>query len=134
MKLLLKGVLHPEDAEEALQHQVDGIIVSNHGARNLDGIVPTIEALPGIAERIGDRVPTLVDGGIRRGTDVVKSLARGAAAVLIGRPYIYALSAGGAEGVAHCLRLLRAEFEHGLALVGAASIADLDRTTEWRTQ
>jgi 4-hydroxymandelate oxidase len=77
MKLLLKGVLHPDDAEEALQHQVDGIIVSNHGARNLDSVVPTIEALPGIAERIGARVPILVDGGVRRGTDLVKSLARG---------------------------------------------------------
>jgi 4-hydroxymandelate oxidase len=91
------------------------------------------EALPGIAERVGDRVPILVDGGIRRGTDVVKSLARGAAAILIGRSYAYALSVGGAEGVAHCLRLLRTEFEYALALVGAASIADLDRTIEWRS-
>jgi 4-hydroxymandelate oxidase len=133
MKLLLKGVLHAEDAEQALQHQVDGIIVSNHGARNLDSAVPTIEALPRIAERVGERVPILVDGGVRRGTDVVKSLARGATAVLIGRSYAYALSVGGAEGVAHCLRLLRAEFEYALALVGAASIADLDRTVEWRS-
>jgi 4-hydroxymandelate oxidase len=133
MKLLLKGVLHPDDAEEALQHQVDGIIVSNHGARNLDSVVPTIEALPGIAERIGARIPILVDGGIRRGTDLVKSLARGATAVLIGRSYAYALSVGGAEGVTHCLRLLRAEFEDALALVGAASVADLDRTIEWRS-
>jgi 4-hydroxymandelate oxidase len=132
MKLVLKGVLHPEDAEEALQHQVDGIVVSNHGARNLDTIVPTIEALPGITERVAGRIPVLVDGGIRRGTDVVKSLARGATAVLIGRSYIYALSIGGSEGVAHCLRLLRAEFEYAMALVGAASIAELDRAIEWR--
>ena len=133
MKLLLKGVLHSEDADEALKHQVDGIIVSNHGARNLDSIVPTIEALPRIAERIGDRVPILVDGGVRRGTDVVKSLARGATAVLIGRSYAYALSVGGAAGVTHCLRLLRAEFEYALALVGAASSKQLDRTIEWRS-
>ena len=132
MKLVLKGVLHPEDAEESLQHQVDGLIVSNHGARNLDTIVPTIEALPGIADRVGGRVPILLDGGIRRGTDVLKSLARGATAVLIGRSYVYALSIGGSEGVAHCLRLLYAEFEYALALVGAASIAELDRAIEWR--
>jgi 4-hydroxymandelate oxidase len=133
MKLVLKGVLHPEDAEESLQHQVDGLIVSNHGARNLDTIVPTIEALPGIADRIGGRVPILLDGGIRRGTDVLKSLTRGATAVLIGRSYVYALSIGGSAGVAHCLRLLYEEFEHALALVGAASIAELDRTIEWRS-
>jgi 4-hydroxymandelate oxidase len=134
MKLVLKGVLHTEDAEEALQHRVDGIIVSNHGARNLDSVVPTIEALPRIAERVGAEVPILVDGGIRRGTDVVKSLARGATAVLIGRSYAYALSVAGAEGVAHCLRLLRAEFEYSLALVGAASSKQLDRTIEWRPE
>jgi 4-hydroxymandelate oxidase len=116
-----------------LQHEVDGLIVSNHGARNLDSIVPTIEALPRIAERVAGRVPVLVDGGIRRGTDVLKSLARGASAVLIGRSYAYALSVGGADGVAHCLRLLRAEFEYALALVGVASIAELDRTIEWRS-
>jgi 4-hydroxymandelate oxidase len=133
MKLVLKGVLHPEDAEEALRHQVDALIVSNHGARNLDSVVPTIEALPRIVERVAGRVPVLVDGGIRRGTDVLKSLARGATAVLIGRSYIYALSIGGAEGVAHCLQLLHAELEYALALVGAASIAELDRTIEWRS-
>jgi len=133
MKLVLKGILHPEDAEEALQHQVDGIVVSNHGARNLDTVLPTIEALPPITERVAGRIPVLVDGGIRRGTDVLKSLARGATAVLIGRSYIYALSTGGSEGVAHCLRLLRAEFEYAMALVGVASIAELDRTIEWRS-
>jgi 4-hydroxymandelate oxidase len=131
-RLVLKGVLHPEDAELALQHQVDGIIVSNHGARNLDTVIPTIEALPRIVERIAGRLPIFVDGGIRRGTDVLKSLARGANAVLIGRSYAYALSIGGAEGVAHCLRLLRAEFESAMALVGCASITQLDRTIEWR--
>jgi 4-hydroxymandelate oxidase len=130
---VLKGVLHPEDAELAVQHQVDGLIVSNHGARNLDTVVPTIEALPAIVERVDGRAPVLVDGGIRRGTDVLKSLARGATAILIGRSYAYALSIAGDEGVAHCLRLLRTEFEYALALVGLASIGQLDRTIEWRT-
>jgi 4-hydroxymandelate oxidase len=132
MKLLLKGVLHPQDAEEALQHDVDGIIVSNHGARNLDSIVPTIEALPAIAERVAGRLPVLVDGGIRRGTDIIKCLARGANVALIGRPYAFALSVGGADGVTRCLRLLQAELEYALALVGAASIAELDSTIEHR--
>ena len=133
IRLVLKGVLHPEDAELAVQHQVDGLIVSNHGARNLDTVVPTIEALPAIVERVDGRAPVLVDGGIRRGTDVLKSLARGATAILIGRSYAYALSIAGDEGVAHCLRLLRTEFEYALALVGLASIGQLDRTIEWRT-
>jgi 4-hydroxymandelate oxidase len=132
IRLVLKGILHPEDAELAVQNQVDGIIVSNHGARNLDGVVPTIEALPAIAERVAGRIPVLVDGGIRRGTDVLKGLMRGATAVLIGRSYTYALSVGGAAGVARCLQLLRSEFEYALALVGAASVAELDRTVEWR--
>jgi 4-hydroxymandelate oxidase len=132
IRLVLKGILHPDDAELALQHGVDGLIVSNHGARNLDTVVPTIEALPRIVKRIHGRAPILVDGGIRRGTDLLKSLARGATAVLIGRSYAYALSVGGADGVAHCLRLLRAEFEYALALTGQASIAQLDRTIEWQ--
>jgi 4-hydroxymandelate oxidase len=130
IRLLLKGVLHPEDAELALKHEVDGIMVSNHGARNLDTVVPTIEALPRIVERVGGRVPVLVDGGIRRGTDVLKSIARGATAVLIGRSYAYALSVGGADGVAHCLRLLRSDLEFAMALVGVASLGELGRHVE----
>jgi 4-hydroxymandelate oxidase len=132
IRLVLKGILHPEDAELAVQNRVDGIIVSNHGARNLDSVVPTIEALPAIAERVNGRIPVLVDGGIRRGTDVLKGLIRGATAVLIGRSYAYALSVGGVAGVARCLELLRSEFEYALALVGAASIAELDRSVESR--
>ena len=131
IRFLIKGILHPDDAELALQHEVDGLMVSNHGARNLDTVVPTIEALPRIAERVGSKAPILVDGGICRGTDVLKSLARGATAVLIGRSYAYALSVGGAEGVAHCLRLLRSEFEFAMALVGAASIREISRHAEW---
>ena len=131
LPLVLKGVLRADDAKRAVDAGLNGIVVSNHGARNLDTVLPTIEALPGITERVAGRIPVLVDGGIRRGTDVLKSLARGATAVLIGRSYIYALSTGGSEGVAHCLRLLRAEFEYAMALVGVASIAELDRAIEW---
>jgi 4-hydroxymandelate oxidase len=131
IRLLLKGVLHPDDAELALQYGVDGLIVSNHGARNLDTIVPSIDALPAVVEKVAGRVPVLVDGGIRRGTDVLKSFARGANAVLIGRPFVYALSVGGAEGVAHCLRILHQELKYALALTGRASLAELDHTVEW---
>ncbi len=130
-KLLLKGILHPADAELAIQSGVDGIIVSNHGGRNLDTVVPTIEALPDIAQQVAGRVPLLVDGGIRRGTDALKALARGANAVLIGRPYLYALAVGGADGVARCLSLLIEELRLAMALVGAPSLRELDRAVEW---
>jgi 4-hydroxymandelate oxidase len=130
-KLLLKGILHPADAELALRAGVDGIIVSNHGGRNLDTVIPPIEALPDIVQQVAGRIPLLVDGGIRRGTDALKALLRGANAVLIGRPYLYALAVGGADGVARCLSLLIDELRLALALVGAASLRDLDREVEW---
>jgi 4-hydroxymandelate oxidase len=130
-KLLLKGVLHPADAELAIQAGVDGIMVSNHGGRNLDTIVPTIEALPEITDQVAGRVPVLADGGIRRGTDALKALARGANAVLIGRPYLYALAVAGAEGVARCLSLLIEELRLAMALVGAGCLRDLNREVEW---
>jgi 4-hydroxymandelate oxidase len=130
-KLLLKGILHPADAELAIRAGVDGIMVSNHGGRNLDTVIPTIEALPDIAQQVAGRVPLLVDGGIRRGTDALKALLRGANAVLIGRPYIYALAIGGADGVGRCLSLLIEELRLALALVGAACLRDLSREVEW---
>jgi len=130
-KLLLKGILHPADAELAIRAGADGIMVSNHGGRNLDTIIPTIEALPDITQQVAGRVPLLVDGGIRRGTDALKALLRGANAVLIGRPYIYALAIGGADGVARCLSLLIEELRLALALVGAACLRDLSREVEW---
>ena len=130
-KLLLKGVLHPEDAKLALQAGVDGIMVSNHGGRNLDTIIPSIEALPEVAQEVAGRVPIFVDGGIRRGTDVLKALARGANAVLIGRPYLYALAVAGADGVARCLSLLVEELRLAMALVGSASLQELNRDVEW---
>ena len=130
-KLLLKGILHPADAELALRAGVDGIIVSNHGGRNLDTVLPSIEALPDIAQQVAGRVPVLVDGGIRRGTDALKALLRGANVVLIGRPYLYALAVAGADGVARCLSLLIEELRLAMALVGAACLADLNRDLEW---
>lgn len=126
--VLLKGILHPDDADQAARLGVGGIIVSNHGGRNLDTAPATIDALPDVVDRVAGRAAVLVDGGIRRGTDVVKALARGASAVLIGRPYAYGLAAGGADGVARVVRILRTELEMALALVGRPRIADLDRS------
>jgi 4-hydroxymandelate oxidase len=129
--LLLKGILYPADAEKAAAAGAAGIIVSNHGARNLDTVPSTIEALPAIAERLDGRVPLLLDGGIRRGTDIIKALALGAKAVLIGRPYAYGLAVGGADGVARVIAILREELEMAMALLGRASIAAIDRSVLW---
>lgn len=129
--VLLKGILDPRDAERAVQAGVDGIIVSNHGARNLDTVPATIDALPGVAERVAGRVPVLVDGGIRRGTDIVKALARGAEAVLVGRPYCFGLAVGGAAGVERVITILLEEFRLAMKLTGRATLADLDPTVLW---
>jgi len=102
-------------------------VVSNHGGRTLDTLPATIEVLPGIADRVGGRVPVLMDGGIRRGTDVFKALASGANAVMVGRPIVYGLAVAGVRGVAHVLRLLRDEFEIAMALTGCATLADIRR-------
>lgn len=118
LPLLLKGVLHPDDARQAARIGAAGIIVSNHGGRVLDTAVSTAWALPRVADAVGDVLPVLVDGGLRRGTDVLKALALGARAVLIGRPLAAALAAGGALAAAHALRLLRDEFEAALLLTG----------------
>jgi 4-hydroxymandelate oxidase len=120
LPILLKGVLHPLDAGLAVEHGVDGVIVSNHGGRQLDGAVATLDALAAIAAVVGGRLPVLLDGGVRRGSDVVVALALGASAVLIGRPVIWGLAAGGGAGVRHVLELLRAELDGALALCGAA--------------
>lgn len=126
LPLVLKGVLHPEDARLAQQVGADGLIVSNHGGRTLDTAVSTAQSLPAIRRAVGPDLPLLVDGGIRRGTDVLKALALGAHAVLIGRPVIMGLSSGGAAGVAHVIRLLLDEFEMALALCGFACAADVN--------
>ena len=128
LPLLLKGVLHPDDARLAMQHGADALIVSNHGGRTLDGAVPTAWALPRIAEATGGALPLLVDGGIRRGTDVLKAIALGASAVLIGRPIVHALAVAGAHGVALALRLLRDELEIAMALCGVETLANVPRS------
>jgi 4-hydroxymandelate oxidase len=125
LPIVLKGVLHPEDARLALRHGVDGLLLSNHGGRQLDTVPSTIELLPGIVDAVGGRVPVLLDGGVRRGSDVVKALALGARAVGIGRPVVWGLAAGGEPGVRRVLELLREELDHTLALCGAGSLRDL---------
>jgi 4-hydroxymandelate oxidase len=131
--ILLKGILNHEDAERAVQAGVSGLIVSNHGGRQLDTVPATIDALPLISERVAGRIPVLVDGGVRRGTDVVKALALGASAVLIGRPYLYGLALGGADGVNRVIEILRTELEVAMALTGRPSIASIDRSTIWQS-
>lgn len=131
LPILLKGILSAADAEQALAAGVDGLIVSNHGGRTLDGLPATIEALPEVAAAVQGRVPVLLDGGIRRGTDILKALALGADAVLVGRPCIFALAAAGAVGVAHVLQLLRAELEVAMALTGCADLASIGPQTIW---
>jgi 4-hydroxymandelate oxidase len=127
LPLLLKGILTKEDAELALRAGVDGIIVSNHGGRQLDTSPATLDALPEIVEAVAGRVPVLMDGGVRRGTDVVKALALGAAAVLIGRPAAWGLAAGGEAGVLDVLRILREEVENAMTLCGCRTVADITR-------
>ena len=125
LPIVLKGVLHADDARQALGLGVQGLIVSNHGGRTLDTVLPTARALPRIADAVGADMPVLVDGGIRRGTDVLKALALGARAVLIGRPCMHALATAGALGVAHGIRLLRDELEAAMALTGCATLSDI---------
>jgi 4-hydroxymandelate oxidase len=131
--IILKGILNPDDADRAAQAGVAAIIVSNHGGRALDTVPATIEALPVVAEKISGRIPILIDGGIRRGGDVLKALANGAAAVLIGRPYLYGLGVAGSDGVRHVVEILRTEFEAAMALTGRTSIAAIDRSVLWLT-
>jgi 4-hydroxymandelate oxidase len=120
LPVLIKGVLAPEDARTACKHGAAGVIVSNHGGRQLDGACSSLDVLPEVVDSVGGSVPVLVDGGVRRGTDLVKVLALGADAALIGRPAFWALAARGEAGVAHLLALLRDEFELALALLGCS--------------
>jgi L-lactate dehydrogenase (cytochrome)/(S)-mandelate dehydrogenase len=123
--LILKGVLHPAEAQAALEHGVDALVVSNHGGRQLDGAPATIEALPAIVDAVGDRLPVLLDGGVRRGSDVVKALALGARACLIGRPQLWGLAVAGEAGVAQVLEIYRREIDRVMGLCGIASIAGI---------
>ncbi len=128
LPLILKGILTPEDALLAVEQGVDGIIVSNHGGRQLDGVTASIEVLPEIAAAVSKRCEFYLDGGIRRGTDILKALALGARAVLIGRPALWGLAAKGAEGVYRVLEMLRAELELAMALAGCPTLDRVDAT------
>ncbi|HVT57495.1 MAG TPA: alpha-hydroxy acid oxidase [Thermoanaerobaculia bacterium] len=129
--IFLKGILAPEDGVLAVEHGVAGIIVSNHGARNLDTTPATIEALPAVVEATEGKLPILLDGGIRRGTDVVKALALGARAVLVGRPYLWGLAVAGAAGVESVLRILRTELLAAMALCGCPTVGAIDHSVLW---
>jgi 4-hydroxymandelate oxidase len=128
LPILLKGILHPDDAALAVEYGARAILVSNHGGRQLDSAVAALDALPAVVEAVAGRVEVLVDGGVRRGTDVLKALALGARAVLIGRPIHWGLAVGGEDGVRHVLELLRAELALDLMLCGLASPDAVDRS------
>jgi 4-hydroxymandelate oxidase len=128
MPVLLKGILHPADAVRAIEYGIRAILVSNHGGRQLDSAVAALDALPAVVEAVAGRVEVLVDGGVRRGTDVLKALALGARAVLIGRPIHWGLAVDGEAGVRHVLELLRAELARDLMLCGLASPGEIDRS------
>ena len=123
--LILKGILHPHEAKAAIVHGIDGLIVSNHGGRQLDGAPSTIDVLPYIVAAVGGSIPVLIDGGIRRGSDVVKALALGAKACLIGRPQLWGLTVGGEAGVVHLLDIYRREIDRVMGLCGVSRIADI---------
>jgi 4-hydroxymandelate oxidase len=125
MPVVVKGILTPEDAALAVEHGAAGIVVSNHGGRQLDGSPPGIEVLPEIAEAVGGRAEILIDGGVRRGTDIVKALAFGASAVLIGRPYVWGLAIDGELGVSRVLQMLRTELELAMSLCGVTSVEQI---------
>ena len=124
LPVLLKGILHPDDARQAVACGAAGLIVSNHGGRTLDTAIATAAALPRVVQTVQGDAPVLVDGGIRRGTDVLKAIGLGAQAVLVGRPVLHGLANAGATGVAHVLRLLRDELEIAMALTGCRTLAE----------
>jgi len=125
--LLLKGILHPDDARRAVTLGVDGLIISNHGGRQLDGAYSALEALPAVVAAVDHRIPVLIDGGIRRGSDVVKAIALGATAVLIARPHLWGLAVAGEAGVAQVLAIYRAEIDRVMGLLGAHNFDALRR-------
>jgi lactate 2-monooxygenase len=125
LPILLKGILHPEDAKKAIDHGVNGIIVSNHGGRQVDGAIAAIEALPTILEAVRDHIPVLMDSGIRSGSDIFKAIALGAKAVCVGRPYVYGLAIGGTHGVQEVIDQLLADFELNMRISGCSSVAEL---------
>jgi lactate 2-monooxygenase len=134
LPILLKGVLDPADASAALEHRIDGIIVSNHGGRQVDGAIASIDALPPIVEAVGNEIPVLLDSGIRGGADAFKALALGARAVLIGRPYAYGLGIAGEHGVREVIRNFRADFDLTMGLAGCASVSEITPTMVTRAR
>ena len=120
--LLVKGVLRGDDARQAVDAGADGIVVSNHGGRQLDDAIASLDALPGVVHAVGDRVPVLMDGGVRRGTDILKAIALGARACLVARPYLYGLGAAGEEGVARCIAILASELRRAMGLSGITAV------------
>lgn len=131
--LILKGILDPDDAIAAADIGADGIVVSNHGGRQLDGVPSTVRALPAIAEAVSHRITVLADGGVRTGLDMLRMLALGAKGVLLGRAWVYALAAAGEQGVTHVLKLIEAEMRVALALTGVTNLASIDRSILVRT-
>lgn len=128
LPIILKGVLHPDDARLALEHGVDGLVVSNHGGRQIDGEIASLDALPAVAAVVQRRIPVLLDSGVRSGADVFKALALGASAVLLGRPYVYGLAIAGEAGVREVLRNVMAEFDLTMGLAGCRGVSDIDRS------
>lgn len=124
-KLVIKGILHPDDANIAVERGVDGIIVSNHGGRQLDGAMAPLSALPSIVSTIGSAIPVMLDGGVRRGTDIVKALAVGAKFVFVGRPFLYAAAVGGKAGAAKAAAILQDELRRDMGLLGVSSIQEI---------
>jgi 4-hydroxymandelate oxidase len=127
LPILLKGIIRPDDALRGIEHGASGIIVSNHGARQLDGAPPTLEVLEPVVAAVAGRCPVLMDGGVRWGTDVLKAIALGASAVLVGRPVLWGLAAHGRAGVARVLSILRDELSTAMALAGCPRLAVVDR-------
>jgi len=125
LPIILKGILHPDDALKAVNHGIDGIIVSNHGGRQVDGAISSIEALPHVVKAVNRKIPVLIDSGIRGGADAFKALALGADAVCIGRPYVYALALAGADGVEELIKNYKADFELTMGLAGCKSLAEI---------
>jgi len=125
LPVIVKGIVRGDDARHAVDAGARGIVVSNHGGRQLDYAIASLDALPEVVAAVGSRVPVLMDGGVRRGTDVLKALCLGAGGVLIGRPYLYALAVGGAEGVRTMLAMLRSEIEVSMTLLGVKTLSEL---------
>jgi 4-hydroxymandelate oxidase len=125
--LLVKGIMHPDDAANAYNAGCDGVMLSNHGGRSLDTLISTIEALPRMVERLQGRIPIILDGGIRRGVDIFKALALGATAVMVGRPYLFGLAVGGSDGVSRVVEILRTELEMTMGLAGCRTLSEIKK-------